>query len=143
MINFETLTIYLYRDLQLVLIQYFFVIHTNDLEIKFQLCISFIVKEVIALDPLARRQWLFTYKGIIQYADSHGSELTQEQIIGADIYRDLVKQVEELIKEEDYEGQNYNAYKSRDPNYETIYKKRLKQIREDFPIPNQFKKVIL
>ena len=116
-----------------------FVIETNDLEVKFKLCTSFIVKEVIALDPLARRQWLFTYKGIIQYADSHGSELTKEQIVGADIYRDLIKQVEELIKEEDFEGQNYNAYKSRDPDYETIYKKRLKQIREDFPIPDQFK----
>jgi len=112
-----------------------FVIEINDLEVKFKLCTSFIVKEVIALDPLARRQWLFTYKGIIQYADSHGSELTKEQILGADIYRDLIKQVEELIKEEDFEGQNYNAYKSRDPDYETIYKKRLKQIREDFPIP--------
>merc|ERR1712167_434992 len=116
-----------------------FVIETNDLEVKFKLCTSFIVKEVIALDPLARRQWLFTYKGIIQYADSHGSELTKEQIVGANIYRDLIKQVEELIKEEDFEGQNYNAYKSRDPDYETIYKKRLKQIREDFPIPDQFK----
>ena len=72
-------------------------IDTNDLEVKFKLCTSFIVKEVIALDPLARRQWLFTYKGIIQYADSHGSELTKEQIVGAKIYRDLIKQVEELI----------------------------------------------
>ena len=116
-----------------------FVIETNDLEVKFKLCTSFIVKEVIALDPLARRQWLFTYNGIIQYADSHESELTQDQIVGADIYRDLIKQVEELIKEEDFEGQNYNAYKSRDPDYESIYKKRLKQIREDFPIPDQFK----
>ena len=113
-------------------------IDTNDLEVKLKLCTSFIVKEVIALDPLARRQWLFTYKGIIQYADSHGSELTKEQIVGADIYRDLIKQVEDLIKEEDYEGQNYNAYKSNDPKYETIYKKRLKQIQEDFPIPDGF-----
>ena len=32
-----------------------FVINTNDLEVKFQLCMSFIVKEVMALDPLARR----------------------------------------------------------------------------------------
>ena len=116
-------------------------IETNDLEVKLKLCTSFLVKEVIALDPLARRQWLYTYKGIIQYADSHGSELTQEQIVGAEIYRDLIKQVEELIKEEDYEGQNYNAYKSNDPNYETIYQKRLKQIREDFPIPDQFKEI--
>ena len=115
----------------------------KDLDIKLKLCTSFIVKEVIALDPLARRQWLFTYKAIIQYADSHGSELTQEQIIGADIYRDLIKQVEELIREEDYEGQNYNAYKSRDPNYEIIHKKRLDQIREDFPIPDQFKEIRL
>jgi len=107
----------------------------NDLTVKLKLCTSFIVKEVIALDPLARRQWLYTYKGIIQYADSHGSELTQEQSIGADIYRDLIQQIEEIIKEEDYEGQNYNAYKSRDPNFETIYQKRLHQIREDFPIP--------
>ena len=114
-------------------------IETNDLKIKLKLCISFIVKEVIALDPLARRQWLFTYKGIIQYADSHESELTQEQLLGADIYRDLITQVEELIQEEDYEGQNYNAFKSCDPNYETIFKKRLKQIQEDFPIPDQFK----
>ncbi len=114
-------------------------IETNDLEVTIKLYKSFIVKEVIALDPLARRQWLFTYKGIIQYADSPRSELTKEQIVGVDIYRDLINQVEELIEEEDFEGQNYNAYKSRDPNYETIYKKRLKQIREDFPIPDQFK----
>ena len=118
-------------------------IEAIHLQVKLKLCTSFIVKEVIALDPLARRQWLYTYKGIIQYADSHGSELTQEQIIGADIYRALIKQVENLIEEEDYEGQNYNAYKSRDPNYETIYKKRLKQIREDFPIPDQFKEAFL
>ena len=118
-------------------------IEAIHLQVKLKLCTSFLVKEIIALDPLARRQWLYTYKGIIQYADSHGSELTQEQIIGADIYRDLIKQVENLIEEEDYEGQNYNAYKSRDPNYETIYKKRLKQIREDFPIPDQFKEAFL
>ena len=116
-------------------------IDANDLEVKLKLCISFIVKEVIALDPLARRQWLFTYKGIIQYADSHESELTQEQNVGADIYRELVKQIEDLIKEEDYEGQNYNAYKSLDPKFETINKKRLNQIREDFPIPFQFKEI--
>ena len=114
-------------------------IEAIHLQVKFKLCTSFLVKEIIALDPLARRQWLYTYKGIIQYADSHGSELTKEQIVGADIYRDIIKKVEELINEEDYEGQNYNAYKSRDPDYETIYKKRLKQIREDFPIPDQFK----
>ena len=118
-------------------------IEAIHLQVKLKLCTSFIVKEVIALDPLARRQWLYTYKGIIQYADSHGNELTQEQIIGADIYRDLIKQVENLIEEEDYEGQNYNAYKSRDPNYETIYKKRLQQILEDFPIPDQFKDCLL
>ena len=118
-------------------------IDINDLEVKLKLCTSFIVKEVIALDPLARRQWLFTYKGIIQYADSHGSELTQDQIIGAELYRNLIKKVEDLIKEEDYEGQNYNAYKSNDPSYETIYQKRLKQIREDFPIPEQFQKIRL
>ena len=113
-------------------------IKTIDLDVKLKLCTSFIVKEVISLDPLARRQWLFTYKGIIQYADSHGKELTKEQIIGADIYRDLIKQVEDLIEEEDYEGQSYNAYRSNDPNYETIYQKRLKQIQEDFPIPDGF-----
>ena len=118
-------------------------IEAIDLQVKLKLCTSFLVKEVIALDPLARRQWLYTYKGIIQYADSPGSELTQEQIIGADIYRDLIQQVENLIEEEDYEGQNYNAYKSRDPNYETIYKKRLQQIREDFPIPDQFKEAFI
>ena len=118
-------------------------IEAINLQVKLKLCTSFLVKEIIALDPLARRQWLYTYKGIIQYADSHENELTQEQIIGADIYRDLIKQIVDLIKEEDYEGQNYNAYKSRDPNYETIYKKRLKQIREDFPIPDQFKEAFL
>ena len=118
-------------------------IDTNDLEVKLKLCKSFIVKEVIALDPVARRQWLFTYKGIIQYADRYGSGLTQEQIIGADLYRDLIKKVEELIEDEDFEGQNYNAYKSCDPKYEIIYKKRLKQIREDFPIPEQFKEIRL
>ena len=55
-------------------------IEIKDLEVKLKLCKSFIVKEVIALDPLARRQWLFTYKGIIEYADSHECELTKEQM---------------------------------------------------------------
>ena len=115
----------------------------DDLQLKLKLCTSFIIKEVIALDPLARRQWLYTYKGIIKYADSNLSELNDEQIIGADIYRELINQVEDLIREEDYEGQNYNAYKSRDPNFETIFKKRVKQIREDFHIPDQFKERII
>ncbi len=121
----------------------FFVFDTGNLEVKLKLCKSFIVKEVIALDPIARRHWLFTYKGIIKYADSHESELTKEQIIGAEIYRELIQKVQDLIDDEDYEGQNYNAYKSRDPNYETIYKKRVKQIQEDFPIPDQFKGSVL
>ena len=73
-----------------------------------KLCISFIVKEVIALDPPARNQWLYTYKGIVESADSDTNELTQKQIIGADIYWDFFKQVEYSIKEEDYEGPSYN-----------------------------------
>ena len=114
-------------------------INTNDLEIKFKLCTNFIVKEVIALDPLIRRKWLYTYKGIIEYADSNESALTKEQIIGISIYKELVKQVEEFIEEEDYEGQNFNRYKSRntsDSKYEDIYQKRLDQIKDDFPVPN-------
>ena len=110
----------------------------QDLEIKLKLCTNFIVKEVIALDPVIRRQWLYTYKGIVEYVDSNTSDLSQEQIIGASIYRDLIKQVEEFIKLEKYEGQNYNRFKSRDPSdskYEVIYQKRLEQMKEDFPDP--------
>ena len=73
-------------------------INANDIEVKLKLCTSFIVKEVIALDPLARRQWLCKYRGIIQYADSHGSELIQGQVVEADIYRDLIKQVQESLR---------------------------------------------
>ena len=110
----------------------------KNLEIKLKLCKNFIVKEVIALDPVIRRQWLFTYKGIVKYVDSNTSDLSQEQIIGASIYRDLIEQVEELINLEKFEGQNYNRYKSRDPSdskYEVIYQKRLEQMKEDFPDP--------
>ena len=99
------------------------------------------VKEVISLDPVIRRQWLYTYKGIVEYVDSKGRDLSQEQIIGASIYRDLIKQVEEFISFEKYEGQNYNKYKSRDPSdskYEVIYQKRLEQMKEDFPDPDVF-----
>ena len=113
----------------------------KDLEIKLKLCTNFIVKEVIALDPVIRRQWLYTYKGIIEYVDSNSSDLSQEQIIGASIYRDLIKEVEEFISLEKYEGQNFNRYKSRDPSdskYEVIYQKRLEQIEEDFPDPELF-----
>ena len=38
--------------------------------------------------------------------------------------------------------QNYNEYKSREPDYENIYKKHLKQIHEDFPKPYKFKERI-
>ena len=113
----------------------------KDLEIKLKLCTNFIVKEVIALDPVIRRQWLYTYKGIIEYVDSNKSDISQEQIIGASIYRDLINQVEEFISLEKYEGQNYNRYKSRDPSdskYEVIYQKRLEQMKEDFPDPDVF-----
>jgi len=108
----------------------------KDLEIKLKLCTNFIVKEVITLDPVIRRQWLYTYKGIIEYVEANTSDLSQEQIIGATIYRDLIEQVEEYINQEKYEGQNYNRYKSRDPSdskYEVIYQKRLEQMQEDFP----------
>ena len=110
--------------------------NTKDLEIKFKLCKNFLIKEVIALDPVIRRQWLYTYKGIIEYTESNKKDISNEQIIGASIYRDLIKQIEELIYEEDFEGQNYNRYKSRDTTdikYEIIYQNRLKQIKEDFP----------
>ena len=76
-------------------------IDTNDLEVKLELYASFIVNEIIVFDSLARRQWFFTYKGVIQYCDTHGSELTQEHMIGADLYRDLINKVEDLIKHRD------------------------------------------
>ena len=110
--------------------------NTNDLEIKLKLYKNFLIKEVIALDPVIRRQWLYTYKGIIEYTDSNKKDISQEHIIGASIYRDLIEKVEELIVEEEFEGQNYNRYKSRDvkdTKYEVIYQKRLNQIKEDFP----------
>ena len=113
-----------------------FLTDIKDLELKLKLCTNFIVKEVIALDPVIRRQWLYTYKGIIEYTDSNKKDISQEQVIGASIYKELIKQVEELICEEGFEGQNYNRYKSRDDKdtkYEAIYQKRLKQIKEDFP----------
>ena len=115
-----------------------FLTDIKNLEIKLKLCKNFIVKEVIALDPVIRRQWLFTYKGIVEYVDSNTSDLSQEQVLGASIYRDLIEQVEEFINIEKFEGQNYNRYKSRDPSdskYEVIYQKRLEQINEDFPDP--------
>ena len=118
-----------------------FLTDIKNLEIKLKLCKNFIVKEVIALDPVIRRQWLFTYKGIVDYVDSNTSDLPQEQVIGASIYRDLIEQVEEFIKIEKFEGQNYNRYKSRDPSdskYEVIYQKRLEQMKEDFPDPEVF-----
>ena len=113
----------------------------KDLEIKLKLYRDFIIKEVIALDPIIRRHWLYTYRGIIEYVDSNKGDISQEQIIGASIYRDLIKQVEEFICEEDFEGQNYNKYKSRDTSdskYEVIYQKRLEQIKEDFKNPEEF-----
>ena len=76
-------------------------IETNDLEVKLEPYASFIVNEIIVFDSLARRQWLFTYKGVIQYCDTHGCELTQELMIGADLYRDLINKVEDLIKQRD------------------------------------------
>ena len=37
-------------------------------------------------------------------------ELSQVHIIGADIDRELIRQVEDLFFDKDYEGQNYNTY---------------------------------
>ena len=112
--------------------------NSKDLEIKLELYKNFLIKEVIALDPVIRRQWLYTYKRIVEYTDLNKKDISQEQVLGASIYRYLIKKVEEFISEEDFEGQNYNRYKSRDttdPKYEAIYQKRLKQLKEDFPDP--------
>ena len=114
----------------------------KEIEIKLKLCTNFMVKEVIALDPVIRRQWLYTYKGIVEYVDSNRRDLSQEQIIGASIYRDLIAKVEEFISDEKYEGENYNRYKSRDPSdskYEVIYQKRLEQMKEDFSDPEVYR----
>ena len=73
-------------------------IEAIHLQVKLKFCTSFIVRELIALDALIRRQWLYTNKGIIYYADFRVSELTQEQIVGADIYRDLFEQGEDLFE---------------------------------------------
>ena len=114
---------------------------SNSIEKKLKLCIHFLVKEVVTLDPVIRRQWLLTYKGSVEYANFHGSsDLNDEQLLGAEIYKEVIRQVEESIDSEDYEGENFNRFKSRDPSdtkYEKIYQKRLKQIQEDFPIPNK------
>ena len=74
-----------------------FLTNHENLEIKLKLYKNFLIKEVIALDPVIRRQWLYTYKGIIEYTDSNKKDISQEQIIGASINRDLTGKVEELI----------------------------------------------
>ncbi len=117
-------------------------IDNKDLELKLKICINFLFKEIISLDPVIRKQWIYTYKGIIKYVESHKSELSHEQIIGASIYVDLIKRVEEFIEEEDFEGQNFNRFNSRDSSdtkYEDIYKKRLEQMKKDFPLPENLK----
>ena len=77
----------------------------------------------------------------MEYANFHGSsDLNDEQLLGAEIYKEVIRKVEESIDSEDYEGENFNRFKSRDPSdtkYEKIYQKRFKQIQEDFPIPNK------
>ena len=85
---------------------FFFLIEAIYLEIKLKLYTSFIVKEVIALSSLAIRQWLYAFIGIIHYADSHGSELSQEKLIGSGICSDFIKQLKGLIKKECKKGQN-------------------------------------
>ena len=84
----------------------------RDLEIKLKLCTNFIVKEVIALDPVIRRQWLYTYKGIIEYVESNKSDISQEQIIGASIYRDIINQVEDFISLDDAPKISIKAWKT-------------------------------
>ena len=66
--------------------------NTDDLEIRLKLYKEFFVKEVISLDPVIRRQWLYTYKGIIEYTDSNKKGISQDQIIGSSIYKELIKQ---------------------------------------------------
>lgn len=111
---------------------------SNSTEKKLKLCINFLVKEVVALDPIIRRQWLSTYKGNVEFTTFHGStDLNDEQLMGAEIYKEVIRQVEEFIEQEEYEGQNFNLMRSYDKD-EPIYQKRLKQIQEDFPKPNKW-----
>ena len=56
--------------------------------------------------------------------------------MGAEIYKEVIRRVEQFIEQEEYEGQNFNLLRSYNKD-EPIYQKRLKQIQEDFPKPNK------
>jgi len=118
-----------------------FITHHNTLDIPLYLRIAteLHLKRMVVggFEKVYEMGRIFRNEGI---STKHNPEFTSVEIYQAfSNYVDMMDLTEELIKEEDFEGQNYNVYKSRDPDYETIYKKRLKQIREDFPIPDQFK----
>ncbi len=103
-------------------------------------------KIIIALDPAIRKLQIDDYKDYIaRYENDHGDfsmmrtepkEAVKDLYI---IYKNVLEIVEEKIKSETYEGENYIwgsilGVKSEiinDPN--SLFNKRLKQIKEDFP----------
>ena len=103
-------------------------------------------KIIIALDPAIRKLQIDDYKDYIaRYENDHGDfsmmrtepkEAVKDLYI---IYKNVLEIVEEWIKSETYEGENYIwgsilGVKSEIINDQnSLFNKRLKQVKEDFP----------
>ena len=103
-------------------------------------------KIIIALDPAIRKLQIDDYKDYIaRYENDHGDfsmmrtepkEAVKDLYI---IYKNVLEIVEEKIKSETYEGENYIwgsilGVKSEIINDQnSLFNKRLKQVKEDFP----------
>ena len=115
-----------------------------ELEKKLTCTHNMLVREIVQLDPIVRKKWLEHKKELVDFYDyevTRGLE-DEDQRRGAEIFRELIQIVQELIDDEPYEGSNYCKFMSTSFNDlasidQEILKKRLKQIQEDFPEPNK------
>ena len=115
----------------------------TELEKKLTCTHNMLVREIVQLDPIVRKKWLEDKKDLVDFYDYdlYKNE-DEDQRRAAEIFRELIQNVQEWIDDEPYEGNNYCKFMSTSFHDlasidQEILKKRLKQIQEDFPEPNK------
>ena len=111
---------------------------------------NFWTKAIITMDPFARKLILDQYDSFVwvlsEEIQNYKNQLESRMGLPLKLPPDLQKKantleaissalkiIRQAIRDEDYEGENYLYNLPIDPDLNTLYKKRRKQISTDFP----------
>ena len=112
----------------------------KEVQNQLEIAISIAANQIFCLDPATRSLILKSYRSSIRnraiYATSY-TPFTEDENKTTDILEKILTEVEKLLKEENYEGENYNANFNPNVTKEEdylIWGEITKKVREFYPL---------